>query len=209
MGRPPTFGLEALAAAGLSVVARDGWTAISVRSTADELGVTPMALYRVVPDARQLRRVVADAAAVPLRPGPRSGRLADELRTWATEAYRHLGRYPGLASFVIVEWTELPRWLDIVEDLLSWSDDDGLTGLDAVATVNAVFAYVLARSQLRDSVVAAPRRQLSPVRQRCDRYTRLRRNLGEYTTAKTDIHFAYGLDALTLGLAALHSRSSR
>lgn len=201
MGRRPEFDRDTLAAAGLAVVERDGWNAISVRSVAEELGVTSMALYRVVADARQLRRVIADAAAPAVQPHANSEPLNESLRSWATDAYQHLGCYPGLASFVIGEWTELPGWLDIVERLLNRADADGLAGPPAVAAVNAVFAYVLARSQLRDAAAAAPRRQLTPVRQQRRRYPLLRRNITEYKTAHTSMHFDYGLNALIIGVA--------
>jgi hypothetical protein len=135
--------------------------------------------------------------------------LIPTLRVWASDAYAHLGRYPELASFVIVEWTELPSWLDIVEAFLAGAAAQGLTGAPAVGTVNAVFAYVLARAQLRDSAAAAPRRHLGPVRHDPDRYPMMRRNLAEFTTAKTEIHFQLGLDALTEGLDPANRGSRR
>lgn len=202
MGRLPEFDRDTLAAAGLAVVKRDGWSAISVRSVADELGVTSMALYRVVDDARHLRRVIADAAAPAVQPHAKSEPLVESLQSWGAEAYQQLGRFPGLASFVIREWTELPAWLDIVERLLNRADAEGHTGPPAVAAVNAVFAYVLARSQLRDAATAAPRRRLTPVRQDRGRYPLLRRNIAEYKIAQTDTHFEFGLNALIVGLGA-------
>lgn len=202
MGRRALFDRDTLAAAGLAVVERDGWNAISVRSVADEMGVTSMALYRVVADARHLRQVIADAAAPAVQPHAKSEPLVESLQTWGTEAYQQLGRFPGLASFVIREWTELPSWLDLVERLLNRADAEGLTGPPAVAAVNAVFAYVLARSQLRDAAADAPRRQLTPVRQEQRRYPLLRRNIAEYKIAQTDKHFEFGLDALIVGLGA-------
>ncbi len=209
MGRRPEFDRDTVAAAGLAVVERDGWNAISVRSVADEMGLTSMALYRVVADARHLRRVIADPAAPVVQPHAKSEPLVESLQTWGTEAYHQLGRFPGLASFVILEWTELPAWLDIVERLLNLADAEGLTGPPAVAAVNAVFAYVLARSQLRDAATAAPQRRLTPVRQQKRRYTLLRRNISEYRIAQTDTHFEFGLNALIIGLGAFTPHEKR
>lgn len=195
MARPRTFDADDLVAAGLAVVARGGWNAVSVRSVAAELGVTPMALYRLAPDADRLRRAVADAAARPL---VRAG--TDALEAWAVAAYRHLTGHPGLAAYVLGCWTELPTWLDVVEALLARAAAGGTTGPGAVARVNAVFAYVLARAQLHDGLAAAPDRRLAPVAADPGRYPHLAADAGEFAVARTDRHFRYGLAALVAGL---------
>ena len=59
---------------------------------------------------------------------------------------------------------------------------------------------MLARSELRDVAATAPRRQLAPVNRDHRRYRLMHGNIGEFTTAKTDRHFALGLDILTQGL---------
>jgi AcrR family transcriptional regulator len=157
MARPRTFDADDLVTAGLAVVARGGWDAISVRSVAAELGVTPMALYRLAPDADRLRRAVADAAARPLVPAG-------------------------------------------VEALLARAAARGTTGPGAVARVNAVFAYVLARAQLHDGLAAAPGRRLTPVAADPGRYPHLAAVAGELAVARTERHFRYGLAALLAGL---------
>jgi AcrR family transcriptional regulator len=201
MTRRPQFDAASLCEAGLAVVRREGWPAVSVRSVADELGVSPMALYRLVADAGELRRRIADAAAV-TGPQPRHDLpLPDALRTWAVGAHRHLVRHRGLASFVLVHWTELPAWLDVVEHLLSVAHDDGLDGPAAVASVNAVFAYVLARAQVHDALAGGPRRQLAPVRAEPGRYPHVWANRPEFARARTERHFLVGLAALVAGLS--------
>jgi AcrR family transcriptional regulator len=200
MGRPQSFDLAQLAAAGLRLVRRDGWAAVSVRSLADELGVTPMALYRIGPDADGLRQLVADAAAPPVERSAPGDPLVEVLRTWATHAYRELADLPGLAGYVVMQWTELPAWLDIVEDLLAAAADEGLAGEDAVATVNAVFAYVLVRAQLRDAARTAPQRTLAPLTTNPTRYPHITATTPEFTTRQTQKHFTFGLTALLTGL---------
>jgi AcrR family transcriptional regulator len=199
MARPPAFDRADVAAAGLRIVRRDGWSAVSLRSLADELGVTPMALYRVAADAETLRQLVADAAAPAVDPAS-TGPLVDRLRSWATDAYEALARYPGLAAYVVVEWTELPAWLDIVEHHLGAAAAERLDGERAVATVNAVFAYVLVRAQLRDAARGAPPRLLRPLAEDPVRYPHVRALRTEFTTRRTEKHFVYGLAALLAGL---------
>lgn len=199
MTRAPRFDEASLAAAGLAVVRDDGWAAVTVRAVADRLGVTPMALYRVAPDAEHLRRLVADAAA-PAVVVAAGGQLVEVLRAWAVDAHVALRALPGLAGYVVAHWTELPRWLDVVEALLGAAAADGLEGADAVAAVNAVFAYVLGRAQLHDAIAAAPPRRLGPLRDEPARYPLLRENRGEFARARVEHHFLHGLDALLAGL---------
>ena len=199
MARPAAFTVEELQAAGLAVTRHDGWPAVSARSVATELGVTAMALYRLAPDAPTLRHLIADAAAPPVRSTAHGG-LREVLQEWAVGAYRELGKHPLLASYVILEWTELPAWLDIVEALLAAAESDGTTGAEAVAVVNAVFAYVLARAQLRDAAATAPHRELAPLVAEPDRYPHVAANRPEFAVRQIDKHFRLGLDALLRSL---------
>jgi AcrR family transcriptional regulator len=199
MGRRATFDAADLAAAGLAVTRRDGWSAVSVASVAGELGVTPMALYRVVPDADALRRAVADLAGAGLLPAAGGGPLLDELRVWAGRAHRTLLGLPGLASYVVREWTELPSWLRVIEAFLGLAEDEGLVGDEAVHTVNAVFSYVLARAQLRETV--SVERGLRPLLDDPSTYPHIRANMAHFRTARTRRAFDFGLDALLRGLA--------
>ena len=201
------FDVEQLGRAGLSLVSRAGWSAVSVRSVAGELDVSPMALYRLVPDAGSLRRLIADAAADAIRPESDGTSLSALLRSWAGDAYEYLKHYPGLASFVIMEWTELPGWLDIVETLLAKVHDEGVLGVAAVGTTNAVFSYVLVRAQLHDSLISTPRRTLTPLKEDPGRYPHMFQSRSEFTVAKTDDHFTLGLNALTAGLESERDRS--
>src|SRR5688500_5301591 len=192
MTRARRFDEASLAAAGLAVVRDGGWAAVTVRAVADRLGVTPMALYRVAPDAEHLRRLVADAAAPAVVAVAGAG-LVEVLGAWALDAHGQLRGLPGLAGHVVGHWIGLPRLLDVVEALLGVAAADGLEGTDAVAAVNAVFAYVLVRAQLHDAIAAAPPRRLGPLRDEPARYPLLRRNRGEFARARVEHHFRHGL----------------
>jgi AcrR family transcriptional regulator len=199
MPRPPTFDADDLAAAGLAVVRRSGWGAVSVRAVAEAAGVSPMATYRLAPDAGSLRRLVADGAAAGLVPADR-GDLFATLDAWARAAHARLVRLPGLSPYVLATWTELPRWLDVVEALLAAAERHGLDGSESVDVVNAVVAYVLARAGLHHVATAAGRRRLGPVLAAPDRYPHLDARRRDVAVARTDHHFAVGLDALLTGL---------
>jgi AcrR family transcriptional regulator len=200
MARPPTFSQDDLAAAGLAVVRRAGWAAVSVRSVAEAAGVSAMATYRLAADAEALRRLVADAAAAPLLP-VRTPDLFATLDRWAITAHAHLTGLPGLSPYVLATWTELPTWLDVVEALLAEADRHGRPGVAGVDTVNAVVAYVLARSGLHHIATSTARR-LAPVAAEPARYPFVRAQRGEFAVARTDHHFTVGLSALLVGLRA-------
>jgi len=198
MPRPPTFDADDLAAAGLAVVRRSGWDGVSVRAVAAAAGVSPMATYRLAADADALRRLVADAAAEAVIPVD-AGDLFATLDAWAHAAHDHLVRLPGLSTFVLASWTELPRWLDVVEALLDAADRDGQVGPAAIEAVNAVFSYVVARAGLHRTATTGGRRRLGPVRDDPGRYPHLAADLREYVVPRTDHHFAVGLEARLAG----------
>ncbi len=198
MPRQATFGSVELAEAGLAVVTRDGWSALTMRATAAQLGVSAMALYRVVPDSDSLQRSVADQLGRAL-PVPDDGLMA-ALGTWARAAHDRLQGLPGAAAYLLRSWTEISSWLAIVEDFLRVAAAEELQGEKAVGVVNAIFAYTLARAQLRDNPSSAGPRHLGPLMADPARFPFIRANLSEFAVAQREKAFAYGLDALLKGL---------
>src|SRR5665213_2481252 len=108
MSRSPHFDREQMAQAGLEVVRQSDWEKVSMRSVSASLGVSPMALYRLIAGADGLRALVADAAASDELHPLDSDSLEESLRAWAVRAYYTLVSLPGFASFVLLHWTELP-----------------------------------------------------------------------------------------------------
>jgi AcrR family transcriptional regulator len=189
--------------AGVALVKARGVDALGIRSAADHLGVTPMALYRYVRDGEQLRDSVFGVILGELpRPGA-TGSPADRLRTWATATRVMLHRYPGLARHLLIHWFESEAALDVVEALLEVATNAGMVGFECVAAANAVFMYVLMRVEAEMSVRSARvvKRRLRPVAREPQRYPLLHRYSAEFTTARLDDHFAYGLDALLAGVS--------
>jgi AcrR family transcriptional regulator len=200
MARKAQFDRVALARAGLRVTRQDGWSAVTLQSVATELSVTPMALYRLVDDAAGLKRIVADRAALSIQATMTERGLIQDLHAWALGAYGHLTKLPGLTSYVLHEWTELPNWLSIIDAFLDEAGRENLTGATAVHTVNVVFSYVLARVQLRESIT--PRRKLGPVIASPAQFPRIDANRHEFQVAQSDVAFRFGLDALVTGFRA-------
>jgi AcrR family transcriptional regulator len=186
---------ESVVAAGVSLVRREGLDAVGVRAVAGELGVTPMALYRYVADGSALRAAVVASILEGLPDVPADGAAGERLRRWAHGARAALAAHPGTARHLLLHWTEEPRALDVVEQLLATCTGAGAA--DAVAAANAVFTYTLMRVEAEQAVRAGGvRRRLA----RLEEHPLLRANAGEYAVARVDEHFAFGLDALLAGI---------
>jgi AcrR family transcriptional regulator len=189
--------------AGATVARASGITAVGVRAVAAELGVTPMALYRHVADAADLHAAVVDLALAGLPDVPDAGPWDDRCRWWAHETRAVFVAFPGLAHHVLLDWTRLPPLLRSVERLSTMLADEGPAGTDVVAGANAVFTYVLARSEAEEAVrEGGLERELAVLAAMADEVPFLWANRRELAVARVDEHFAFGLDALLAGIPA-------
>jgi AcrR family transcriptional regulator len=191
--------------AAVTLVGDRGFDALGVRSVAGALGVTPMALYRHVGSAEQLTDEVV-ARIVERIPVPAGrGRFADRAGAWAVAARQALTAHPGTAAHLLTHWFEIPAALERVDRLLAAAEEEGWSGFDAVAVANAVFTYVLMRVQAEEAVRRAGvvHRHLADTPDAAERYPRVVVHSREYTTARLDAHFRFGLDALLAGFPAV------
>jgi len=194
---PAGLDLSVITRTGVDVVASHGWDGLSTRSVATALGVTPMALYRYVADAAELRDAVLESIVAASAAVRSTGDLASDLADWARRFRRDLEPHPGVAAHLLIAWFDCPAALDRVESLLALAAEHGIEGFEAVARTNAVFTYVLMRCEAERVIRAAGvvRRSL-----RDDGTGRPRRHLrilaSHYTTARFDAHFEFGLRAL-------------
>lgn len=194
---PATLDRIAVLAAGSRLARRDGVDAVGIRSVAGAIGVTPMALYRHVADAGDLRDAVLTQLCESLPAAPGS---IDELRRWAHAFRTWLLDVPGLARVVLLSWFHLPPLLDTVEGLLQVFKGVGLDGFELVAAGNSLFSYVLARAELEEAVRASGvHRSLSWAHGQTERPL-LNALRNEYEVARLDEHFDFGLALLIDGL---------
>jgi AcrR family transcriptional regulator len=194
---------ESVIGAGVLAVRESGLEQLGIRSLAERLQVTPMALYRHVGTAQALEEAVVDAVLAEVPPVACSGSWAERARGFVTRARPVLCAHPGVARHVLTNWFRLPRVLDWLEVLLGAAQSHGMDGTRAVAAVNAVFMYLLMRVEAEVTVrqARAVRRRL-PRGKRAARWPLLIANAGEYEEARFDVHFAYGLEVLLAGMEA-------
>jgi AcrR family transcriptional regulator len=183
--------------AGCQLARRDGVESVGVRSVARLAGATPMALYRYVSDADDLRGAVLAGLCGSLPVAPDS---IDDLPRWANGFRAWLLQVSGLSRLVLTRWFESPPLLDVVEALLDVFNRVGFAGFDLVAAANSVFSYVLSRGQLEEAVRASGvRRSLAWDNNDASRPL-LNSLREEYEVARLDEHFSYGLELLLRGL---------
>jgi len=165
------------------------------------LGVTPMALYRHVPDSAALAATVMDLIVDGCARIGNSGDVAADLADWARRFHGDLSAFPGVAGWLLTHWFESGPMLDRIDELLGVVEDRGLDGFDAVAVTNAVFTYVLMRCEAEREVrsAGAVKRQLRTSKASRP-LTRLNALASHYTTARFDAHFEFGLQALIAGM---------
>ena len=194
-----TLHRETILSAGCELARRDGVEALGIRSVAGIVGTTPMALYRYVADATDLRDAVLERlfASLPTRP-----KSVDDLCSWAHQFRGWLLDVPGLSRLVLIRWFELEPMLDLVEALLEVFRDVGLGGFELVSAANSVFSYVLARGQLEEAVRASGVRRSLPWEASEAERPLLDSLRGEYEVARLDEHFDFGLRLVLTGLLA-------
>jgi AcrR family transcriptional regulator len=191
--------------AGCELARRDGVEALGVRSVAGSAGVTPMALYRHVTDARDLRDAVLARLCESLPGRPES---IDDLLRWAHDFRSWLLGIPGLPRVVLISWCELPAVLDVVESLLVVFNQAGLEGFELVAAANSLFCFVLSRAELEEAVRASGVQRSLPWPQYEAGHPLLSSLRDEYAVARLDEHFDFGL-RLVLGGLLDHVKGSR
>jgi AcrR family transcriptional regulator len=202
--RAASLNSDQVVAAARTVVSERGLAAVSVRSVAAGLGVTPMALYRHIEDAQSLHARVVDACVLDL-PVP----IADEdpvttYREWAVDTRLALLAYPGLGHHLLLHWFELPAMLGIVERLLELAQRLGFEEFEQVGVANAVFSFVLARVDLEESLRTgdALERELDSIARASETLPRLTAHLPEYERARVAEHFRFGLELMLDGITA-------
>lgn len=200
---------ETVVRAGVHAVRETGLEQLGIRSLAERLHVTPMALYRHVGTADTLQQAVVDAVLAQVPPVPACGSWAERARAFAAAARPVLGVHPGIARHVLTNWFRLPRALDWIEALLAAAESQGMSGTRAVAAVNAVFTYLLMRVEAEVTIrrARAVRRSLPRGKRGAARWPLLNANAGEYAVARFDRHFNYGLEALLKGIEACDDRA--
>lgn len=157
--KPGAITREALTAAGLAVLRREGLDALSMRKVAAELGVRAASLYYHVQDKEQLLDLLADGLTWDTRRLTGTGDWSDCLRDAAHAYYRHLHANRDTARLMAGRRAPGPNLMHLLDAMLGRLHAAGFTDADAaLATLliaNYVQGYVLQEQQPKAPVPAS------------------------------------------------------
>jgi AcrR family transcriptional regulator len=137
-----------IVAAALDLAAQHGFDGLTMRALADELDVTPMAIYYHVANKEALLELVTDVILAGVEvPGTDAGDWMTRLRVLHLESSRVVDAYPGLGAMMLnVGLTAQVRRLmnANVEILL----EAGFDARSALLAHNVLHAYTVGRATI-------------------------------------------------------------
>ncbi len=140
--RTPAITREALAAAGLAVLRRDGLDALSMRKVAAELGVRAASLYWHVQDKEELLDLLADSLLWDARKLTTQGPWDVRLREMAV-AYRcHLHANRDSARIMAGRLVPGPNLIYVLDTMLGWLREAGFSPADAARATRTIATHV-------------------------------------------------------------------
>lgn len=214
---PPQPGLtrDALAQAALCVLEREGINGLSMRKVATELGVKAASLYWHVRNKEELLDLLTDALMADAEPPLRQGDWREQLREYCLRHRRLLLSRRDAAKVVAGRFALGPHLLSLMEDQLDRLRDAGFADADAALCTYLLGAYVQgfvlqeqvpisaseAMGTSRAEVATAVSAQLRSLPE--ETFPNLVALADDLTTPNMDERFAFGLERLIDGLAAL------
>ena len=143
MPRPRSLTPEAIAAAALAVIDRDGLGALSMRAVATELGMGTMSLYRYVSDREQVERLVVAHILSDVDTTPPDGGWRERVAVLLTRVRAVVVRHPAAVPLTLVHRHTSPQVVAWAESVLVALTEAGFAGTARVAAMRALLAYLI------------------------------------------------------------------
>jgi len=211
---------DAIVERALTVMDADGPDAVTVRRIAQELGVTPMALYWHVANKDELLAAMGDALLADVTPPPATGSWSSQLRGVVETLVENLSRHPAAAELVFPRILVAEPGLRLTEFTLALLEDAGFSREQAadLARMGLQTAMMLvtqmpgAESQSardeRDAVIAEKRAHVERLPE--DLYPHVRAAAGPLTDCDDEAaYYSFGIDLYLEGAQALLRRVKR
>lgn len=194
--------------AALNLIQREGIAAVTMRKLADEIGVTPMALYHHIPSKKQLLDLVVDRVGAEVHIAHDGRPWIDQMRDYAMGWREELHRYPGVAGYLLRQDAPPSMAWRVIDDAVSLLVESGFEDRNAARAYAALASYVLARCD-QEEVMAGHARMNEPWSD--DRIRQVLRDAhdidhgrisGYLQELSADDHFSYTLERLLIGIDA-------
>jgi TetR/AcrR family tetracycline transcriptional repressor len=186
-----------IVAAALVLARQVGFGGLTMRALADELDVTPMAIYYHVANKDALLELVTDVILAGIQvPASDVGDWATRLRLLHRESNRVLSAYPGLEAMMLdLGLTgQVRRLMDANIQILL---DAGFDARTALLAYNVLHAYTVGRTTIESRVRLQPR----PTGQITSAEHAALRGVHDHVAAITAAEYrAFGFDAILQGL---------
>jgi AcrR family transcriptional regulator len=149
MPRPRSLTDNDIAAAALTVIDRDGLSALAMRAVAAELGMGTMSLYRYVSDRSQLEVLVVDLvlAEVDVTP-PRRASWQKQLAVLSERIRATVAAHPEVVPLTMIHRQSSVNSLRWAESVLGVLTGAGFRGPDRVIALRSLTSYVIGSIQL-------------------------------------------------------------
>jgi AcrR family transcriptional regulator len=195
--------------AALSLIQRDGIGAVTMRRLADEIGVTPMALYHHIPSKKQLLDLAVDRVGANVHIAHDGRPWIDQMRDYAISWRDELHRYPGVAGYLLRQEAPPSMAWRVIDDAVSLLVEAGFPDRTAARAYAALANYVLARCD-QEEIIASHARTREPWTEERIRQVMAgahdnidhARISGYLNELSADDHFSYALERLLVGIDA-------
>ena len=148
-----------IVAAAVVVADRDGLEAVSMARVAQELGLTPMSLYRYVASKDELLQLMWNASAEGVATFELEGEgWRSRLRSWIAVQRETIDRHPWIAQMPMAAPPTAPNSLLFVEKGLEALDDTDLAEADKLRVIGLLSSYALSEARMADDAARAARR---------------------------------------------------
>jgi AcrR family transcriptional regulator len=150
-GRPARLSRDALVDAAEGIVAREGIDALTMRRLADELGSSPMGLYRHVRDKDELLLLLLErrATELPTPSLPKDPR--ERLISLFVLLFDGLSRSPWIIEVLAKGDLIAPSVLPVIDRILEAFVDAGLSPERAGRAYHVAWRYTVGELTVRDS----------------------------------------------------------
>ncbi|MHB8690891.1 MAG: TetR/AcrR family transcriptional regulator [Solirubrobacteraceae bacterium] len=189
-GRPARYTRDQVVRVALTMLENEQFKPLTFRGLADELGLTPMAIYGYVKDMEDLLQEASRTALDEIRGDTEpTGAWHAQIRTDVTDVYRLGQRYPNLVSTALAQNLKSPLLYRIREHILDQLARGGFDDTESLHALGQLLAYSLG--------FAASRARYDPLPPLpADAFPRLTRIAHRYDEHISDTAFQDGLDRL-------------
>jgi AcrR family transcriptional regulator len=156
---------NAVVAAGLAVLRRDGLSGVSMRRVAAELGVAPNALYSYLADKDALVDALIDAVLGDV-PDPPSGPWRSALETLLSASREALLRHPDLIPLALGRQAVGPNALRLGDATLALLARGAIIGEEAAQALRVLLVHTIGSAAMEAPRRAEPDQQARAARAR-------------------------------------------